>query len=146
MREGVKWTAQLYRLAKAGELVLSEGRLVRGGTRARSHLAVVRFRLKKESKRLRMGETINTENLVLDAMRLAERAHRTRPQGPHHRKAPEGEDRPAYFIHLAQVGCMLVIAGLGVAGAGLALAMQGVLSNLVAGLNIVFTLPYCVGK
>lgn len=59
-----------------------------------------------------MGETINTENLVLDAMRLAERAHRTRPQGPHHRKNPEGEDRPAYFIHLAQVGWMLQDAGL----------------------------------
>lgn len=72
-------------------------------------------------------------------------AHGTRLQGPHHRKAPEGEDRPAYFIHLAQVGCMLVIAGLGVAGAGLTLAMQGVQSNLVAGLTIVFTRPYRVG-
>lgn len=51
-------------------------------------------------------------NLVLEAMRLAERAHRTRPQGPHHRKAPEGEDRPAYFIHLAEVGWMLQEAGL----------------------------------
>lgn len=50
--------------------------------------------------------------LVLDAMRLAERAHRTRPEGPHHRKAPEGEDRPAYFIHLAEVGWMLQDAGL----------------------------------
>jgi len=50
-------------------------------------------------------------NLVLEAMRLAERAHRTRPQGPHHRKAPDGEDRPAYFIHLAEVGWMLQDAG-----------------------------------
>lgn len=45
-------------------------------------------------------------------MRLAERAHRTRPEGPHHRKAPEGEDRPAYFIHLAEVGWMLQDTGL----------------------------------
>ena len=45
-------------------------------------------------------------------MRLAERAHRTREQGPHHRKAPEGEDRPAYFIHLAEVGWMLQEAGM----------------------------------
>ncbi len=50
--------------------------------------------------------------LVLDAMRLAERAHRTRPEGPHTRKAPDGEDRPAYFIHLAEVGWMLQDAGL----------------------------------
>ena len=59
-----------------------------------------------------MGEQQSMENLVLDAMRLAERVHRTRPQGPHHRKAPEGEDRPAYFIHLAEVGWMLQDAGL----------------------------------
>jgi GTP pyrophosphokinase len=45
-------------------------------------------------------------------MRIAERAHRTREQGPHHRKAPEGEDRPAYFIHLAEVGWMLQEAGM----------------------------------
>ena len=50
--------------------------------------------------------------LVLDAMRLAERVHRTRKQGPHLRKAPDGEDRPPYFIHLAEVGWMLQNAGL----------------------------------
>lgn len=38
-----------------------------------------------------------------------------------------------------------LIAGLGVAGAGLALAMQGVLGNLVAGLTIIFTRPFRVG-
>lgn len=38
-----------------------------------------------------------------------------------------------------------LIAGLGVAGAGIALAMQGVLSNIVAGLTIIFTRPYRVG-
>jgi small conductance mechanosensitive channel len=39
-----------------------------------------------------------------------------------------------------------LIAGLGVAGAGLALATQGVLSNVVAGLTIIFTKPYRVGE
>jgi len=38
-----------------------------------------------------------------------------------------------------------LIAGLGVAGAGIALAMQGVLSNLVAGLVIIVTRPFRVG-
>ena len=37
-----------------------------------------------------------------------------------------------------------LIAGLGIAGAGAALAMQGVLSNLAAGLTIIFTRPYRV--
>lgn len=59
-----------------------------------------------------MGEQSGLNTLVLDAMRLAERAHRTRPEGPHTRKAPEGEDRPAYFIHLAEVAWMLQDAGL----------------------------------
>jgi small conductance mechanosensitive channel len=39
-----------------------------------------------------------------------------------------------------------LIAGLGVAGAGIALAMQGVLSNLAAGLTIIFTRPFKVGE
>jgi len=38
-----------------------------------------------------------------------------------------------------------LIAGLGVAGAGVALAMQGVLGNIVAGLTIIFTKPFRVG-
>jgi small conductance mechanosensitive channel len=38
-----------------------------------------------------------------------------------------------------------LIAGLGVAGAGVALAMQGVLGNIVAGLTIIFTRPFRVG-
>ena len=38
-----------------------------------------------------------------------------------------------------------LIAGLGVAGAGIALAMQGVLGNIVAGLTIIFTRPFRVG-
>jgi small conductance mechanosensitive channel len=39
-----------------------------------------------------------------------------------------------------------LIAGISVAGAGIALAMQGVLSNLVAGLTIVLTRPFRVGE
>ena len=39
-----------------------------------------------------------------------------------------------------------LIAGLGVAGAGIALAMQGVLGNLVAGLTIILTRPFRVGE
>src|ERR1700722_4681101 len=39
-----------------------------------------------------------------------------------------------------------LIAGLGVAGAGFALATQGVLSNMVAGLTIIFSKPYRVGE
>ncbi|HXF16353.1 MAG TPA: mechanosensitive ion channel family protein [Burkholderiales bacterium] len=39
-----------------------------------------------------------------------------------------------------------LIAGIGVAGAGIALATQGVLSNVVAGLTIIFTRPFRVGE
>ncbi len=39
-----------------------------------------------------------------------------------------------------------LIAGLGIAGAGIALAMQGVLGNLVAGLTIIFTRPFKIGE
>jgi small conductance mechanosensitive channel len=38
-----------------------------------------------------------------------------------------------------------LIAGLGVAGAGIALAMQGVLGNVAAGLTIIFTQPFHLG-
>ena len=38
-----------------------------------------------------------------------------------------------------------LVAGLGVAGAGVALAMQGVLGNVVAGLTIIFTQPFHIG-
>jgi small conductance mechanosensitive channel len=38
-----------------------------------------------------------------------------------------------------------LIAGLGVAGAGVALAMQGVLGNMAAGLTIIFTQPFHIG-
>ncbi|MBI5395861.1 MAG: mechanosensitive ion channel family protein [Verrucomicrobia bacterium] len=39
-----------------------------------------------------------------------------------------------------------MIAGIGVAGAGIALAMQGMLSNVMAGLTIIFTKPFRVGE
>jgi len=39
-----------------------------------------------------------------------------------------------------------LVAGLGVAGAGVALATQGVLSNAVAGLSIIFSKPFRVGE
>jgi small conductance mechanosensitive channel len=39
-----------------------------------------------------------------------------------------------------------LVAGLGVAGAGVALATQGVLSNVVAGLSIIFARPFRVGE
>jgi len=39
-----------------------------------------------------------------------------------------------------------LIAGLGVAGVGIGLAMQGILGNLVAGLTIIFTKPFRFGE
>jgi hypothetical protein len=47
------------------------------------------------SKGKLMGDKTLLDTLVLDAMRLAERAHRTRQHGPHHRKAPEADGAPA---------------------------------------------------
>jgi small conductance mechanosensitive channel len=52
------------------------------------------------------------------------------------------------MLALQNLGVELLplLAGMGVVGAGLALATQGVLSNLVAGLTIIFTKPYRVGE
>jgi small conductance mechanosensitive channel len=52
------------------------------------------------------------------------------------------------ILALQNLGVELLplIAGLSVAGAGIALAMQGVLGNLAAGLTIVFTRPFRVGE
>ena len=52
------------------------------------------------------------------------------------------------ILALQNLGVELLplVAGLGVAGAGIALAMQGVLSNVAAGLSIIFTKPYRVGE
>ena len=47
--------------------------------------------------------------LVPNAMRLAEYAHRQRN---HRRKAPPGEDRPANFLHLAEVAWLLMDSGI----------------------------------
>jgi len=45
-----------------------------------------------------------------------------------------------------EIQLLPLIAGLGVAGAGVAFAMQGVLGNLFAGLTIIFTRPFRVGE
>ncbi len=52
------------------------------------------------------------------------------------------------IMALQNLGVQLLplLAGLGVAGAGIALAMQGVLGNLAAGLTIIFTRPFHVGE
>ena len=52
------------------------------------------------------------------------------------------------IMALQNLGVDLIplVAGLGVAGAGIALAMQGVLANLVAGLTIILTRPFRVGE
>src|SRR5262245_53305513 len=56
----------------------------------------------------------------------------------------------ALFIVMAlqNIGVELLplLAGVGLAGAGVALAMQGVLGNLVAGLVIIFSHPYRLGE
>src|SRR5580658_1688767 len=53
-----------------------------------------------------------------------------------------------FIMALQNLGVELLplIAGLSVAGAGIALATQGVLSNMVAGLTIIFSKPYRVGE
>ena len=52
------------------------------------------------------------------------------------------------MVALQNLGVELLplIAGLGIAGAGVVLALQGVLGNLAAGLTIVFTRPFRVGE
>jgi len=49
---------------------------------------------------------------------------------------------------LGQMGVQItpLIAGIGVAGVGVSLAMQGILGNLVAGLTIIFTKPFTIGE
>jgi small conductance mechanosensitive channel len=53
-----------------------------------------------------------------------------------------------FIMALQNLGVELLplIAGLGVAGAGIALAMQGVLGNLFAGLTIILTKPFRIGE
>jgi len=52
------------------------------------------------------------------------------------------------LMALGQMGVQItpLIAGIGVAGVGLSLAMQGVLGNLVAGLTIIFSKPFTIGE
>ena len=52
------------------------------------------------------------------------------------------------LIVLQQFGIQIfpLIAGLGVAGIGIGLALQGVFLNLFAGLSIIFTKPFRVGE
>jgi small conductance mechanosensitive channel len=54
----------------------------------------------------------------------------------------------AVMLALDKFGVQIapIIAGIGVIGVGLGLAMQGMLGNLVAGLTIIFTKPYRVGE
>jgi small conductance mechanosensitive channel len=54
----------------------------------------------------------------------------------------------AFLAALDKFGVQIapLIAGIGVAGLGAGLALQGVLSNVVAGLTIIFTKPYRVGE
>ena len=54
----------------------------------------------------------------------------------------------ALMVALQNLGVELLplVAGLGIAGAGIALAMQGVLGNIAAGLIIIFTKPFRVGE
>jgi len=49
---------------------------------------------------------------------------------------------------LGQMGVQItpLVAGIGVAGVGASLAMQGLLGNLVAGLTIIFTKPFTIGE
>ncbi len=52
------------------------------------------------------------------------------------------------IMALGQMGVQItpLIAGIGVAGVGASLAMQGLLGNLVAGLTIIFSKPFTIGE
>jgi len=52
------------------------------------------------------------------------------------------------IMSLGQMGVQItpLIAGIGVAGVGASLAMQGLLGNLVAGLTIIFSKPFAIGE
>jgi small conductance mechanosensitive channel len=52
------------------------------------------------------------------------------------------------IMALGQMGIQItpLIAGIGVAGVGASLAMQGLLGNLVAGLTIIFSKPFTIGE
>jgi len=54
----------------------------------------------------------------------------------------------AVVVALDKLGFQIapLVAGIGVAGLGVGIALQGVLSNLMAGLTIIFTKPFRVGE
>ena len=54
----------------------------------------------------------------------------------------------AFVVALDKFGFQIapLVAGIGVAGLGLGIALQGVLGNIVAGLNIILTRPFRVGE
>ena len=54
----------------------------------------------------------------------------------------------AFVVALDKFGFSIapLVAGIGVAGIGVGFALQGVLSNLMAGLTIIFTKPFRVGE
>jgi small conductance mechanosensitive channel len=54
----------------------------------------------------------------------------------------------AVVVALDQLGFQVapLVAGIGVAGIGIGIALQGVLSNVMAGLTIIFTKPFRVGE
>jgi small conductance mechanosensitive channel len=54
----------------------------------------------------------------------------------------------AFVVALDKFGFQIapLVAGIGVAGLGVGFALQGVLSNLMAGLTIIFTKPFRVGE
>ena len=58
-----------------------------------------------------MGNKVQLENLVLDAMRLAERAHRTRKEGPITAKRPMAKiGLHISFIWPKWLGCCKMLA------------------------------------
>jgi small conductance mechanosensitive channel len=54
----------------------------------------------------------------------------------------------AFVVALDKFGFQIapLVAGIGVAGLGIGLALQGVLTNVVAGLTIIFTKPFRMGE
>jgi len=54
----------------------------------------------------------------------------------------------ALVVALDKLGFQVapLVAGIGVAGLGIGIALQGVLSNVVAGMNIIVTKPFRVGE
>jgi small conductance mechanosensitive channel len=110
---------------------------------------------------IRFGPKLLVAILIMVAGALISRAVSRRIAIGLHRFELEPPVRQLFarLVHLLLMGLFAImalqnlgvellplLAGLGVAGAGIALATQGVLSNVVAGLSIIFTKPYRVGE